>query len=502
MKKIYSILLTLLFVGVGTTLKAESFFVKPSATGGGSSWSDAASLEDALSWAADGDEIFVAKGTYTGSFKSRKLIKVYGNCVETETTAPEIKSADGLETFLKGEKNGKRVLYIDGKASEWIGFDISNGDATEEATGVGRGGGVYINNGGATLKYCRIHNNVGIDGSKRKANDNGNPLKGVGGGVYALHGNLVNCIIENNVATSSPWDKGGGIWAGGIGGGICLDATEGNSSTPETAIALNCIIKNNSTTPSDDKDSYASQGGGIAIKSGKLVNSLIIGNSVNGSKNNQSIGGGVACTQDKAYIINCTAVKNTTVGLGGGISFQTTNAGNMTASVANCIAWGNISRDDSYGTGNENIRFGSSTDGALVGKVTISAIVCPQATVTAGTITADPKFTDPANGNYSLQVGGPAIDAGDDPAIDGFTLDLAGNPRIKGDAVDIGAYEYQEGGQGLEGDVEDYGTIIDTQYYNLQGLRLTEPTVSGVYIVKDTYSTQRTVTRKSYIDIR
>lgn len=68
-------------------------------------------------------------------------------------------------------------------------------------------------------------------------------------------------------------------------------------------------------------------------------------------------------------------------------------------------------------------------------------------TGTNGNIAADPLFTDPASGDYSLQAGSPAIDAGNPAqAPDG---DLTGNPRpVDGDASgtpepDIGAYERQ-----------------------------------------------------------
>ena len=172
-------------------MNADVIYVTESGSGDGTSWSSAASLEDALSWAAAGDEVFVAKGTYTGSFKLRAAAKVYGNCVGTETEPPTYTTAEGLETFLKGP-GGKRVLYLDGKASEIYGLAISGGDASTEATGVGRGGGVYINNGGATLKYCNIHDNIGVDGSKNILGSNGKALKGVGGGLYVLNGRLEN----------------------------------------------------------------------------------------------------------------------------------------------------------------------------------------------------------------------------------------------------------------------------------------------------------------------
>ena len=41
-------------------MNADVIYVTESGSGDGTSWSSAASLEDALSWAAAGDEVFVA----------------------------------------------------------------------------------------------------------------------------------------------------------------------------------------------------------------------------------------------------------------------------------------------------------------------------------------------------------------------------------------------------------------------------------------------------------
>jgi hypothetical protein len=53
----------------------------------------------------------------------------------------------------------------------------------------------------------------------------------------------------------------------------------------------------------------------------------------------------------------------------------------------------------------------------------------------------DPQFRDPANGDYSLLPCSPLISAGSNQAAAGLLTDLAGNPRIQGGTVDIGAYE-------------------------------------------------------------
>ena len=58
-------------------MNAEVIYVTENGVGDGMSWNSAAPLADALSWAAKGDEIYVAKGTYTGSF-ALKVVTVRG----------------------------------------------------------------------------------------------------------------------------------------------------------------------------------------------------------------------------------------------------------------------------------------------------------------------------------------------------------------------------------------------------------------------------------------
>lgn len=57
----------------------------------------------------------------------------------------------------------------------------------------------------------------------------------------------------------------------------------------------------------------------------------------------------------------------------------------------------------------------------------------------------DPRFVDPATGDYHLRPDSPAIDAGEPGGLEPgeSPTDLDGNPRIAGGRRDLGAYEYQ-----------------------------------------------------------
>ncbi len=53
----------------------------------------------------------------------------------------------------------------------------------------------------------------------------------------------------------------------------------------------------------------------------------------------------------------------------------------------------------------------------------------------------DPQFVNPDSGDYRLQPCSPLVNAGNNAGLDTQMTDLAGQPRIQSDIVDIGAYE-------------------------------------------------------------
>jgi len=64
-------------------------------------------------------------------------------------------------------------------------------------------------------------------------------------------------------------------------------------------------------------------------------------------------------------------------------------------------------------------------------------------TILSNNLSIDPKFVDPASGNFKLQTGSSAIDAGS--TVSNVTKDFDGFARPQGAACDIGAHEYMAG---------------------------------------------------------
>jgi len=79
-----------------------------------------------------------------------------------------------------------------------------------------------------------------------------------------------------------------------------------------------------------------------------------------------------------------------------------------------------------------------------------------------GNISSDPMFFNPTNGQFHLQADSPCIDAGF--VFEGFSFpefDLAGNSRISGSSLDMGAFEYYS-----ESVSDEY--ILASSHFSLQ----------------------------------
>ena len=138
-----------------------------------------------------------------------------------------------------------------------------------------------------------------------------------------------------------------------------------------------------------------------------------------------------------AYMRNVTAIATGPESAGATSRFQEVmSSGSQTLDIANSIVSG--SEIDLRGSGegehgnivvsHSNFRTRKGDEGSTV-------------TSKGGNQTDQPLFVDAASGNFEEAAGSPTIDTG---AIDNLigATDLAGNPRVIGNTVDIGAYEF------------------------------------------------------------
>ena len=211
-----------------------------------------------------------------------------------------------------------------------------------------------------------------------------------GGGTW--YSTLNNCVVTGNSA-----HDGAGTY-GGVMNYCMLTGNSGNSTAGSGGSAIfgtltNCQVIGNS----------AYYGGGVYGCT--LLNCTITGNS-------GVYGGG----SYYGTFYNCTITSNSASSLGGGIYF-----GNPT----NCIVYYNICPG------------GPNYYGGSLGYCCTTPLPAGN-----GNLTNPPLFVDQANGNLHLQSNSPCINAGNNSYAPAGS-DLAGNPRIAGGTVDIGAYEFQ-----------------------------------------------------------
>lgn len=316
-RKIIAVLILLSCVSSLFAQGSKTYHVTAEATDGGdgSSWTQATTLENALSLAKAGDEIWV-KGyeditghiykAPKGGFVLPSGVAMYGGFAGKETIKNDLptgrhKYQMKYQTALVGDintndkasqqliiypenttrnDNATHVLTLqmgvtqdntnDGNKPTIVsGFLIAAGNASGENTSAnGRGGGIYVinnskdNNAGSRyfrISQCNFANNYGMRGGAIYVDNScTNQLSAIS-----------YCSIFNNVAgkRGSSENEGGGMWIDG------------------TATVYNCNINNNTN-------------GGIRLSStSKIVNCSVIANTVSaadlttdGASN--SIGGG------------------------------------------------------------------------------------------------------------------------------------------------------------------------------------------------------------------
>jgi parallel beta-helix repeat protein len=215
-------------------------------------------LQDALSNAAIGTEIYVAQGVYlpdrdeanaagTGdreaAFQLVNGITLMGGYGGLGEANPDDRDLDAYPTILSGDLPGDDSFHVvTGSGTDDTavldGFTITAGNANAEDFPHDSGGGMLNISGSPTVSACRFEDNAAIYGCGM-ANIDSSPTviectfsgnhwaeqgyddspSAAGGGMYNLRSEptVTRCdFVENIVAVHSPWSG-----SGGPGGGMC-----------------------------------------------------------------------------------------------------------------------------------------------------------------------------------------------------------------------------------------------------------------------------------------
>jgi len=191
----------------------------------GTTWATAfQTLTKARNTASAGQDIWIAAGTYkeSGTVMMKAGVNVYGGFKaygnpgkrEGERDISNLKSE--YQTILDGDSKSQVVNGSGITTSTlWEGLTIQNGYVDG-----GKGGGIYMDGSGITLKNCLVKNNylIAYDAWNDKiAND----YSQGGAGVY-MSGNctLKDCIVRNNIIKSGK--KSGAGYAKSVGSGVYM----------------------------------------------------------------------------------------------------------------------------------------------------------------------------------------------------------------------------------------------------------------------------------------
>jgi len=278
-------------------------FVTPDGSGGACAQDNPGALQTALGLANDGDTLYLAEGTYTGTggavITLTKSITLYGGW-DGSPTGPAVRDPEAYPTILDGEGQ-RRVMFLDGRVDRITptigGLIIAHGNAAHAPYNSGRGGGIL---GTGATPY--IANTIITDNVAGPSEVDG---RGYGGGIFLIN-SPGQAVITGNRVLSNVANPGGH----GEGGGIFLDKMSG------TQVVNNLILGNTAAIT----DGELGRGGGIAVTYSE--GATLTGNQVEHNVANArglGYGGGVYVNGPQAVMLTGNVVLSNTASLTGGL---------------------------------------------------------------------------------------------------------------------------------------------------------------------------------------
>lgn len=431
------------FLAGTAAAQSKIYYVSSRATdtGDGSSWANATTLTKALDKAVAGDQIWVQGfETLTGNnlyvapkegFAVKSGVQLYGGFAGTESRLSQ-RVTLGKPYQLKY----RSVLSGDIQQNDTAGsVDLifpANGTRSDNATHVLSVNLDPTQASGNNNTYPTVINGFSIgNGQAADTGDAGDA--GKGGGIYVYGDNskggvfrIERCFLISNYATQ--------------GGAVYVDASV-KSVNGETSLINQSVVFNNAA---GDRAAVENQAGGIYLAGEATVVNTSIFNNENG---------GVRLSPE-SKVVNVTIARNT----GAGVDMTAIGSGD--AHVYNSIIWGNtqlylqndpgfrnsayhevVSSDPATPDENGNIYVAKENRGDKFGPMF-------DAPSLKTSYDRDFNWRESAYPLWSWNVleGSVMIDKGANNYYDQNVYgseDMAGNPRISGDRISVGAYEYQ-----------------------------------------------------------
>lgn len=425
-------LLLAFFLAGMAAAQSKTYYVSPTGTGDGSSWDKATTLSDALNKAVAGDQIWV-RGfeTLTGDslyvapkeegFAVKSGVQLYGGFAGTESRLSQ-RVTLGKPYQLKY----RSVLSGDIQRNDTVGsVDLifpANTTRSDNATHVLTLNMEPTQTSGNNNTYPTVVNGFTITGGQADGTDE------KGGGIYIYGDNsngggnfrIERCFLFNNYATQ--------------GGAVYVSPEVQNVNNGESLINQ-CVIYNNAA---GERAAVENQGGGVYLAGeATVVNTSIFNN-----------GNGGVRLSSGSKVVNATIARNTGAGV------DLTTASNST-NVYNSIIWGNTSLSAEHQPTFQNSAYHEVTaddknSNIYVAKENRGDKFGPMFDAPSVKTSYDRDFNwrESAYPLWSWNVleGSVMIDKGHNGYYDQNVYgseDMAGNPRISGDRISVGAYEYQ-----------------------------------------------------------
>jgi hypothetical protein len=380
------------------------------------------------------DEIRVATGVYTETAGTvaevYKTVRLVGGWAATFSLRDPV----AYPTVLNAERRG-RVITINGAISPTIdGFVITGGNAHNDANGPDFGGGIYSLYASPVIQNNVISDNYASMGEAQFAE---------GGGIFVALA-VAPVVIRNNRVLSNTGSTnsdglGGGLYIGDSSAEITDNEIRGNTGGRGAGGALihqcdgitfagNLIVHNTATI----SPGVGGGGGGLYFEycpSFYLMNNMIAHNAATGS------GAGVYLYGYGSQGTSGAAVNNTIADNDGPDAIRMNN--DVTLTLTNNIIANHAIGVHTSGGGVISAAytlFFHNPGGDIVGGGTVAS--------TNAITGTDPLFVNPAQDDYHLQSGSPAVDAGHPAGVPPAPpTDIDGDPRPIGPRVDIGADE-------------------------------------------------------------